>query len=76
MTTLELEHAILHHEAEGHPRMIVTVQRKREPSGRRIRVLPGVIGTWLSYAGGTITVEVATVDLRRFLDRRPAPETR
>jgi hypothetical protein len=70
VTRTELEKAVLFHEAEGLLHMAITVKRSREPHGRRVRALPGVAGIMLSYAGGDLTVEVATADMRRFLDRR------
>lgn len=70
MTCADLGRAILHHEAEGLVHMVITVRRNRLPRGHRVRVLPGVRGTLLAYAGGSTTVEVATADMRRYVDRR------
>ena len=56
-------------EAEGRDRMILVVTRDHEPRGRRVRVLPGVLGTMVGFAGGSTTVDVAVADLRRYLDR-------
>jgi hypothetical protein len=49
--------------------MILVVTRDHEPRGRRVRVLPGVLGTMVGFAGGSTTVDVAVADLRRYLDR-------
>jgi hypothetical protein len=69
MTHAQLENEIVLREAEGRDRMILSVTRAHPPRGRRVRVLPGVLGTMVSYAGGTITVDVGVADLRRYLDR-------
>jgi hypothetical protein len=69
MTIDQLEAEILLREAEGRDRMILVVTRDHEPRGRRVRVLPGVLGTMIGYCGGTTTVDVAIADLRRYLDR-------
>jgi hypothetical protein len=72
MTRSELEKAVLFHEAEGLFHMAITVKRTRPPHGRRVRALPGVTGIMLAYAGGDLTVEVATAAMRSFLDRKTA----
>lgn len=74
MTLAQLESEVLLREAEGRDRMILCVTRAHPPRGRHVRVLPGVLGTMVGYAGGSITVDVGVRDLRRYLDRvRRAP---
>jgi len=69
VTPAQLEAEVTLREAEGRDRMILSVTRDHVPRGRRVRVLPGVLGTMVGYAGGTTTVDVAVGDLRRYLDR-------
>jgi hypothetical protein len=69
MTLDQLEAEVLLREAEGRDRMVITVTRQHEPRGRRVRVLPGVLGTMVGFAGGTTVVDVGVADLRRYLDR-------
>jgi hypothetical protein len=73
VTLEQLENEVLLREAEGRDRMILSMTRvlklgRRMPR-RRVRVLPGVLGDMVGYAGGTITVDVEVRDLRRYLDR-------
>lgn len=73
MTRDQLEAEVTLREAEGRDRMVLCVTRAHEPRGRQVRVLPGVLGTMVGYAGGSITVDVTIVDLRRYLDRERRP---
>lgn len=69
MTHEQLEAEVVLREAEGRDRMVLSVTRTHPPRGSRVRVLPGVFGTMIGYAGGTTTVDVDVADLRRYLDR-------
>ena len=70
MTLRELELEVTRREAEGRDYMTLVVDRKSEPRGRRIRVMPGVMGELLSFnVDGAVVVSVKVADLRRFLVR-------
>lgn len=70
MTVPELVHEVERREAEGRIHMTLVITRKSEPRGRRVRVMPGVMGELLSFnAAGEVIVSVKVADVRRCLDR-------
>ncbi len=72
MTIAELIAEVERREVEGRDRMVMCVMREREPSGRKVRVLPGVLGVMVGFDAGKVIADVAVADLRRFLDRAGA----
>ncbi len=55
------------------PHIVLVVQRKTEPKGRRVRVWPGVLGELLSWEPGPgAVVRVWTDDVERYLARMGA----
>lgn len=69
MTTDELRADVSRREAAGHEHLVLVVERARDPRGRRVRVLPGVVGDFLgrSNDGRGLVVDVKLADLRRYL---------
>lgn len=69
MTVAELVDAVEVREAEGRDRMVLCLTREKVPRGRRVRVLPGVMGTYVGWCGGESIVDVAVADVRRYPER-------
>ncbi len=69
MTVAELVDAVEVREAEDRDRMVLCMDRKKPPKGRRVRVLPGVMGVFIGWAGGSCIVDVSVADVRRYLER-------
>ena len=69
MTIDELRQEVELRERENREFMIVTVDRKNEPTGHRVRVVPGVLGELVAWNPGCAVVSVKVADLRRFLEK-------